>query len=54
MTTNKKNSFELREVEIGNTENGWSKVVNSEIFENQQLVFKGAYGLLMALKNKSE
>jgi cobalt-zinc-cadmium efflux system membrane fusion protein len=54
ITTNKKNSFELREVEIGNTENGWSQVVNSEIFENQQLVFKGAYGLLMALKNKSE
>jgi cobalt-zinc-cadmium efflux system membrane fusion protein len=51
---NSLNKFELREVEIGNTENGWSQVVNSGIFENQQLVVKGAYGLLMALKNKSE
>jgi cobalt-zinc-cadmium efflux system membrane fusion protein len=52
--TNKKNTFELREVEIGNTENGWTQVLNSEIFENQQIVLNGSYGLLMTLKNKSE
>lgn len=52
--TNKKNTFELREAEIGNTENGWTEVLNSEIFENQQIVLNGSYGLLMALKNKSE
>jgi cobalt-zinc-cadmium efflux system membrane fusion protein len=52
--TNKKNTFEVREVEIGNMENGWTQVLNSEIFENQQIVLNGSYGLLMALKNKSE
>lgn len=52
--SNLKNTFEFREAEIGNTENGWTQVLNSEIFENQQIVLKGSYGLLMALKNKSE
>lgn len=52
--TNKKTNFEWREVEIGNTENGWIQVLNSEIFQNQQIVVKGSYVLLMALKNKSE
>jgi cobalt-zinc-cadmium efflux system membrane fusion protein len=52
--SNQKNTFEFREVEIGNTENGWTQVLNSEIFQNQQIVVKGSYGLLMALKNKSE
>ncbi len=49
-----KNSFELQEVEIGNTENGWTQVINGSDFENQSIVMKGAYGLLMALKNKAE
>jgi cobalt-zinc-cadmium efflux system membrane fusion protein len=52
--SNQKNTFEFREVEIGNSENGWTQVLNSEIFQNQQIVLKGSYGLLMALKNKSE
>ena len=50
----KKNTFEFREVEIGNTENGWSQILNSEIFQNQQIVVKGSYALLMAMKNKSD
>jgi cobalt-zinc-cadmium efflux system membrane fusion protein len=52
--TNKKKTFELREVEIGNTENGWSQILNSEIFQNQQIVVKGSYALLMTMKNKSD
>jgi cobalt-zinc-cadmium efflux system membrane fusion protein len=51
---NSKNKFELREVEVGNSENGWTQVINATIFENQKIVFKGAYGLLMALKNRVE
>jgi cobalt-zinc-cadmium efflux system membrane fusion protein len=51
---NTMNKFELREVQIGNSENGWTQIINSNIFEYQNIVFKGAYGLLMALKNKSE
>jgi len=52
--SNQKNTFEFREVEIGNTENGWSQILNSEIFQNQQIVVKGSYALLMAMKNKSD
>jgi cobalt-zinc-cadmium efflux system membrane fusion protein len=52
--TNKKNTFELLEAEIGNAENGWSQVLNSEIFQTKQIVVKGSYGLLMALKNKAD
>lgn len=52
--TNMKNSFEMREIELGNTENGWSQVLNYQNFENQSMIFKGAYGLLMALKNTAE
>ena len=52
--TNKKNTFELLEAEIGNTENGWSQVLNSEIFQTKHIVVKGSYGLLMALKNKAD
>ena len=52
--SNKKNTFELREAEIGNTENGWTQVLNSEIFQNHEIVVKGSYALLMAIKNKSD
>lgn len=52
--SNKKNTFEFREVEIGNTENGWTQVLNSEIFQNHEIVVKGSYALLMSIKNKSD
>ena len=52
--TNKKNTFELLEAEIGNAENGWSQVLNPEIFQTKQIVVKGSYGLLMTLKNKAD
>jgi cobalt-zinc-cadmium efflux system membrane fusion protein len=54
VNSNKKNTFELREAEIGNTENGWTQVLNSEIFQNHEIVVKGSYALLMAMKNKSD
>ena len=48
-----KNSFEMLEVQIGDTENGFIEIKNTPII-GSQLVTKGAYALLMFLKNKSE
>ncbi|MFN3378233.1 MAG: efflux RND transporter periplasmic adaptor subunit [Runella zeae] len=45
--------FEMKEVKIGNTENGFTELLMPEK-TNQDFVIKGAYTLLMSLKNKSE
>jgi cobalt-zinc-cadmium efflux system membrane fusion protein len=49
-----KQTFEMLEVEVGTKENGWIEVQNSSNFEVKEIVSKGAYTLLMALKNKAE
>lgn len=49
-----KSTFEMREVKLGNAENGWVEVINKEQFMNQNIVTDGAYTLLMSLKNESE
>lgn len=49
-----KNKFEMKEVKTGNSENGYTEIIDSEDLINQVFVTKGAYNLLMALKNKSE
>lgn len=46
--------FEMIQVETGVKENKFIKILNSEKFTNQEIVIKGAYTLLMVLKNKSE
>lgn len=46
--------FEMTEVKMGETDNGFTEVIASADFSNQQCVVKGAYSLLMFLKNKSE
>lgn len=46
--------FEMVEVQIGNTEKGFTEIIKTENLNNQTLVIKGAYTLLMSLKNKSE
>ena len=46
--------FEMVPVETGTSENGFIEVTNKDKFNGKQLVIKGAYTLLMALKNKSE
>ena len=46
--------FEMIPVETGVKENKFIEIVNSEKFMNREIVTKGAYTLLMALKNKSE
>lgn len=44
------NIFEMREVEVGETENGFAHVISP--LENKKIVLTGAYSLLMQLKNK--
>ena len=48
------NSFEMTPIKTGTIENGYVEVINAESFIGKQLVTKGAYTLLMTLKNKSE
>lgn len=54
--TKGKNEFEMVEVTIGETENGFTEIIQPEIKnpENTFFVIKGAYSLLMTMKNKSE
>jgi cobalt-zinc-cadmium efflux system membrane fusion protein len=49
-----KNSFEMVEVKLGNTENGLTEVTMDVSHHNSNFVMKGAYNLLMHLKNKEE
>lgn len=48
-------SFELISVKTGSTENGFTEILGvNEHLKNSKIVEKGAYQLLMAMKNKSE
>lgn len=49
-----KQTFEMLEVEVGTKENGWVEVINYTNFDGKEIVSKGAYTLLMSLKNKAE
>ena len=46
--------FEKTEVQTGDSENGYTEILNSDALKNKNFVIKGAYVLLMALKNESE
>ncbi|MBW7867258.1 MAG: efflux RND transporter periplasmic adaptor subunit [Brumimicrobium sp.] len=46
--------FEMTEVQIGNTENGFTEIVDTESLTNKNIVVNGAYNLLMVLKNTDE
>ena len=48
------NEFQMTEVTVGNTENGFIEILNAEDFASQELAIRGAYSILMSLKNKSE
>lgn len=48
------NRFAFTEVRTGITENGFIEVEDAEKLANSEVVVKGAYSLLMSLKNKSE
>jgi len=47
----KKNLFEMIEVKTGAKENGFVEIINSDKLNKQPIVVKGAYSLLMKLKN---
>lgn len=49
-----KNEFEMIPVVIGQTGNGFTEITNPEQLKSKEIVMKGAYTLLMALKNKGE
>lgn len=46
--------FEMTEIQIGNAENGFTEIVDTEKLDNKDIVVKGAYHLLMVLKNTDE
>jgi cobalt-zinc-cadmium efflux system membrane fusion protein len=48
------NRFEMREVLTGGNENGFIEIINHRLFAQKNIVTKGAYTLLMALKNVAE
>lgn len=48
------NQFLMTAVETGTKENGFIEIINSDSFTGKAIVTKGAYTLLMALKNKAE
>ncbi len=50
------NQFEIREVKTGNSENGFTEIIlsDNQSLTNDTIVTKGAYTLLMKMKNTSE
>ncbi len=46
--------YNMQEVNIGQIQNGFAEIVNKESFTNKTIVTKGAYTLLMKLKNTEE
>lgn len=49
-----KNKFEMIETETGESENGFTEIISKADLSGKQIVTKGAYSLLMSLKNKEE
>ncbi len=50
-TTKDNKRFEMTEVYPGNSENGFTEILNGDKIGNNSIAVKGAYSLLMALKN---
>jgi len=48
------NTFEMREIVPGNTDNGFVEILSAENLSGNEFVIKGAYSVLMSLKNTSE
>lgn len=49
-----KNEYTMEEVEVGTKENNWTEIKNAALFAGKKIAIKGAYALLMALKNTAE
>ena len=52
--TEKGTSYSLFEIKTGDSENGFTEIINGETLADKGIVVKGAYALLMSLKNKTE
>ncbi len=50
----RKNQFEMVEIKTGNSENGFTEIAIDEKIAKDTFVVKGAYSLLMKLKNTAE
>ncbi|WP_045497976.1 efflux RND transporter periplasmic adaptor subunit [Chryseobacterium sp. StRB126] len=50
----KKQTYRLTPVTLGETENGFVQILNAENFKNKKIVIKNAYTLLMKLKNTAD
>lgn len=46
--------YEMTQVNTGNTENGFTEIASATDFANKNIVVKGAYSLLMKMKNTEE
>jgi cobalt-zinc-cadmium efflux system membrane fusion protein len=46
------NQFKMTEVQVGSSENGFTEILQTDKISNSDFVVKGAYSLLMSLKNK--
>jgi cobalt-zinc-cadmium efflux system membrane fusion protein len=49
-----KNSYQMTEISIGASENGYTEVIVPDSIKNESFVNKGAYNLLMTLKNTND
>lgn len=49
-----KGNYEMKEVKTGFSGNSLVEILNPEVLNNKPIVQKGAYSLLMSLKNKAE
>lgn len=47
-------NFEMKEITIGENENGFTQLLNADFIKNKNVVVKNAYNLLMTLKNRAE
>jgi cobalt-zinc-cadmium efflux system membrane fusion protein len=48
------NQFEMKEIKTGSSENGSMEIVDVENIKSKRIVLKGAYSLLMKMKNTGE
>jgi len=48
------NQFEMIEIETGESENGFTEIISKADLTGKEIVTRGAYTLLMSLKNKEE
>jgi len=48
------NQYEMTEVVLGISENGFTAITTAEAIKDKEIVIKGAYTLLMQLKNKAD